>query len=142
MISSDVKLKIFAPEKPFIGDSDLNNNSIVAKLIYNEFSMLLTGDAEKESEERMLKNYKAELKSSILKAGHHGSNTSSSLPFLKTVAPEAAIISLGANNDYHHPHPSILKRYGEAKIKVYRTDTDGTVTVSSDGKTYTITKEK
>lgn len=142
VISSDVKLKIFAPEKPFIGDSDLNNNSIVAKLIYNEFSMLLTGDAEKESEERMLKNYKAELKSSILKAGHHGSNTSSSLPFLKTVAPEAAIISLGANNDYHHPHPSILKRYGEAKIKVYRTDTDGTVTVSSDGKTYTITKEK
>ena len=142
VISSDVKLKIFAPEKLLIGDSDLNNNSIVAKLMYNEFSMLLTGDAEKESEERMLKNYKAELKSSILKAGHHGSNTSSSLPFLKTVAPEAAIISLGANNDYHHPHPSILKRYGEAKIKVYRTDTDGTVTVSSDGKTYTITKEK
>ncbi len=142
VISSDVKLKIFAPEKPFIGDSDLNNNSIVAKLIYNEFSMLLTGDAEKESEERMLKTYKAELKSSILKAGHHGSNTSSSLPFLKAVAPEAAIISLGANNDYHHPHPSILKRYGEAKIKVYRTDTDGTVTVNSDGKTYTITKEK
>lgn len=142
VISSDVKLKIFAPEKPLIGDSDLNNNSIVAKLMYNEFSMLLTGDAEKESEERMLKTYKAELKSSILKAGHHGSNTSSSLPFLKAVAPEAAIISLGANNDYHHPHPSILKRYGEAKIKVYRTDTDGTVTVSSDGKTYTITKEK
>lgn len=142
VIANDVKLKIFAPEKPYIGDSDLNNNSIVAKLIYNDFSMLLTGDAEKESEERMLKTYKAELKSSILKAGHHGSNTSSSLPFLKAVAPEAAIISLGANNDYHHPHPSTLKKYGEAKMKVYRTDTDGTVTVSSDGKAYTITKEK
>lgn len=142
VIANDVKLKIFAPGKPYIGDSDLNNNSIVAKLIYNDFSMLLTGDAEKESEERMLKTYKAELKSSILKAGHHGSNTSSSLPFLKAVAPEAAIISLGANNDYHHPHPSTLKKYGEAKMKVYRTDTDGTVTVSSDGKAYTITKEK
>lgn len=142
VIANDIKLKILAPEKPFIKDSELNNNSIVAKLIYHDFSMLLTGDAEKESEERMLKKYKTELKSTILKAGHHGSNTSSSVSFLKAVAPEAAIISLGANNDYHHPHPSTLKKYGEAKAKVYRTDTDGTVTINSDGKTYTITKEK
>ncbi len=142
VIANDVKLKFFAPDKPFITTSDLNNNSIVVKVIYNEFSMLLTGDAEKESEERMVKTYKTELKSNILKAGHHGSNTSSSPSFLKAVAPEAAIISLGANNDYHHPHPSTLKKYVEAKMKVYRTDTDGTVTVSSDGKNYTITKEK
>jgi competence protein ComEC len=142
VIANDIKLKILAPEKPFIKDSELNNNSIVAKLIYHDFSMLLTGDAEKESEERMLKNYKTELKSTILKAGHHGSNTSSSVSFLKAVAPDAAIISLGANNDYHHPHPSTLKKYGEAKAKIYRTDTDGTVTIDSDGKNYTIAKEK
>jgi len=141
-IANDIKLKFFAPEKPFITESELNNNSIVAKLIYRNFSMLLTGDAEKESEERMVKTYRTELKSSVLKVGHHGSNTSSSVAFLKAVAPEAAIISLGANNDYHHPHPATLKRYEEAKVKVYRTDINGTVTINSDGKTYTITKEK
>ncbi|SFL97188.1 ComEC/Rec2 family competence protein [Pelosinus propionicus] len=142
VITNDIKLKILAPEQPFIRDSELNNNSIVAKLMYRDFSMLLTGDAEKESEERMLKKYKKELKSTILKSGHHGSNTSSSPSFLKAVSPEAAIISLGANNDYHHPHPSTLKKYNEAKMKIYRTDTDGTVTINSDGAAYTITKEK
>lgn len=141
-IANDIKLKIFAPEKPFITESELNNNSVVAKLIYHNFSMLLPGDAEKESEERMLKTYGSELKSNVLKAGHHGSNTSSSIAFLKAVAPEASIISVGANNDYHHPHPSTMKKYADAKLKVYRTDMDGTVTITSDGKTYTITKEK
>lgn len=142
-ISDEIKFKVLAPEKPFITEgSELNNNSVVAKLIYRNFSMLLTGDAEKESEERMLKTYKAELKSSLLKVGHHGSNTSSSAAFLKAVAPEAAFISLGANNDYHHPHPSTLKRYEEAQVKVYRTDISGTVTIASDGKAYTITKER
>lgn len=142
VIADDIKLKVFAPEKPFITESELNNNSIVTKLVYNNFSMLLTGDAEKESENRMVKTYGNELKSTILKVGHHGSNTSSSIEFLKIVAPEAAIISLGANNDYHHPHPSTMKKLTEAKMKVYRTDTDGTVTVNSDGKNYTITKEQ
>jgi len=104
--------------------------------------MLLTGDAEKDSEARMLKTYAGELKSNVLKVGHHGSNTSSSPGFLKSVAPEAAIISVGANNDYHHPHPSTLKKYEQAKLKVYRTDLDGTITVTSDGNTYNITKEK
>lgn len=142
VIANDLKIKIYAPEKPFITESEINNNSVVAKLIYHNFSMLLPGDAEKESEERMLKTYGSELKSNILKAGHHGSNTSSSMAFLKAVAPEAAIISVGANNDYHHPHPSTMKKYAEAKLKVYRTDTDGTITITSDGKTYNIKKEK
>jgi competence protein ComEC len=141
-ITDEIKLKVFAPEKPFITESDLNNNSVVTKLMYRNFSMLLTGDAEKESEARMLKAYRTELKSNVLKVGHHGSNTSSSVDFLKAVAPEVAVISLGANNDYHHPHPTTLKRYEEAKVKVYRTDTNGTVTINSDGKTYTVTKEK
>jgi competence protein ComEC len=141
-ITDEIKLKVFAPEKPFITESELNNNSVVTKLMYRNFSMLLTGDAEKESEARMLKAYRTELKSNVLKVGHHGSNTSSSVDFLKAVAPEVAVISLGANNDYHHPHPTTLKRYEEAKVKVYRTDTNGTVTINSDGKTYTVTKEK
>lgn len=140
-IAKDIKLKIFAPTKPFLTESAINNSSIVAKLMYNQFSMLLTGDAEKDSEARMVKTYGAELNSNILKAGHHGSNTSSSPAFLKAVKPEVAVISVGVNNDYHHPHPSTLKKYTDAKLKVYRTDIEGTITITSDGKTYKIVKE-
>lgn len=139
-------LKILAPEKPFFmednGKLDLNNNSIVAKLEYGTFAMLLTGDAEKDSENRMLSKYGNQLKSAVLKVGHHGSNTSSSPEFLRIVEPETAIISVGANNDYHHPHPSTLKKYADRKVKLYRTDTNGIVTITSDGKSYHVSKEK
>jgi len=143
-LGNEINLKVLAPEAPFIGGSepDLNNNSIVAKLVYRNFSLLLTGDAENEAEERMLKKDASALKSTLLKSGHHGSRTSSSIAFLQAVTPEAAFISVGANNDYHHPHPSTLKKYNDKKIDVYRTDTDGTLTVVSDGKAYTITKER
>jgi len=135
-------LKVLAPQKPFITQSELNNNSIVLKLTYGKFSMMLTGDAEKEAEDKLIKDYAGELKSSVLKSGHHGSNTSSTTAFLKAVAPEAIIISVGANNDYHHPHPSTMKKYAELKAKVYQTDRDGTLTITSDGQTYNINKEK
>ncbi|TCL39190.1 competence protein ComEC [Anaerospora hongkongensis] len=145
-IGGGAKLKVFAPQKPFFtednGQLDLNNNSIVAKLMYGSFSMMFTGDAEKNSELQLVKNSGSELKSSILKVGHHGSNTSSSPEFLKAVGAEAAIISLGEGNDYHHPHPVTLKKLEKQKYKIYRTDLNGTVTVTSDGKTYTIGKEK
>lgn len=143
-LDNGVSLKTLAPEKEFIkgSDSDVNNSSIVLKLSYGDFSMLLTGDAEAESEQLMLKRYKTDLKSQVLKSPHHGSRTSSSAAFLKAVAPETVVISVGANNDYHHPHPSIMKRYQAAKMKIFRTDLDGTVTIRSDGKTYTIMKEK
>jgi len=142
IITNEIKMKILAPDKSLLTDQEINNSSIVAKLSYNKFSMLLTGDAEKESESMMLRTYSAELKSNILKAGHHGSNTSSSPKFLKAAAPEAVIISVAANNDYHHPHPSTLKQYEQAKLKVYRTDLNGSVIIISDGNTYHITKEK
>lgn len=143
-LGNETILKVLAPEKPFFKgtDSDLNNNSIVVKLIYRDFSMMLTGDAEQEAEARLLANDAAGLKSTVLKSGHHGSKTSSSAPFLQAVSPEAALISAGLNNEYHHPHPSVLKKYSGQKIKVYRTDLDGTLTVITDGKTYTITKER
>ena len=143
-LDNGIYLKVLAPEKEFItgSGSDINNSSIVLKLVYGDFSMLLTGDAEVESEQLMLKQYKAELKSRVLKSPHHGSRTSSSPAFLKAVAPEAVVISLGANNDYHYPHPSVMKRYQAAKMNIFRTDLHGTVTITSDGKTYTIKKEK
>lgn len=137
------KLTVFnPPTPPFPADAGLNNNSIVVRLTYGRFAMLLTGDAEQEAEAAMVEKYAAALPSQVLKSGHHGSRTSSSAAFLKAVNPETAVISVGAGNEYHHPHPSLLKRYADRKIKVYRTDTDGTVTITSDGKTYSVAKEK
>lgn len=136
-------LKVLNPSsQPAGGEAELNNRSIVTRLVYGRFAMLLASDAEHEAETAMVGRYGAELRSQVLKSGHHGSRTSSSAAFLKAVNPEVAIISVGAGNDYHHPHPSLLKRYGDQKLKVYRTDTDGTVTVTSDGNTYKVTKEK
>ena len=141
-LGGNVRLKVLAPDKSLLEDKEINNSSIVVKLIDGDFAMLLTGDAEKESEELMLKNYKNDLKANVLKAGHHGSSSSSSEAFLKAVGAGDVVISLAANNDYHHPHPSTLKKYAAAKMNVYQTDKNGTVTITSDGKTYKITKER
>lgn len=143
-IGDGVNLAVLNPFKPPITGtkSDLNINSIVTRLTYGNFSMLLAADAETEAEEKMVEKYGNKLKSTILKSPHHGSNTSSSPEYLKKIAPEVVIISVGANNDYHHPHPSVLKRYQTNKYKIYRTDENGTVTILSDGKNYNIIKEK
>lgn len=143
-IGSGVLLRVLAPGKPLVTgtDSDLNNNSIVLRLTFGKFSMLFSGDAEQAEEAQILKKYSREMKSAVLKSGHHGSRTSSSLPFLEAVAPEDAVISAGMNNDYHHPHPSTLKKYEKQKITVFRTDLHGSVTIASNGENYTISKEK
>lgn len=137
-------LKVLAPQTPYIkgSSSDLNNNSVVLQLQYGTFTMLLTGDAEQPTEKQLIDKYGKQLASSVLKSGHHGSNTASSAEFLKAVNPQNVVISVGANNDYHHPHPSTMKKYQSMNIKVYRTDKDGTVTITSDGQKYEIVKGK
>lgn len=125
------------------GKINLNLNSVVGRLVYGEFSMLFTGDAEAVSESGIMSRHSAkDLKSTLLKAGHHGSKTSSSTKFLKAVQPEAALISCGQGNDYHHPHPSIRSRYAKAKIDFYRTDVNGAITVTTDGHTYKLKTER
>ncbi len=143
-LGAGILLKVLAPGKPLLTgtDSDLNNNSIVLRLTFGKFSMLFAGDAEQPEEEQILRKYSREIKSTVLKSGHHGSRTSSSQPFLDAVAPEAAVICAGMNNDYHHPHPSTLKKYEKQKIAVFRTDLNGTVTIASNGETYSVNKEK
>ena len=143
-LGQGITLKFFGPVKPFITgtNSDANNNSIVGKLIFNDFSLMLTGDAEQQEEAAIFEKHSNELRSSILKSGHHGSNTASSMPFLQAVSPEAAIISCGIDNPYHHPHPSTIKKYELLKLKVFITAQSGTITVTSDGKTYSINKER
>jgi len=143
-----VKFKVYAPEKAVVekgskttDDHDPNNESVVGRLIFGDFSMMFTGDAEKAEEMPMVSSYGKELKSTVLKSGHHGSKTSSSKEFLRKVAPEAALISCGTGNDYGHPHEPTMKKYRAMKLKIYETDKNGTITVKTDGKNYTIEPE-
>ena len=85
---------------------------------------------------------KGTFKSDVLKVGHHGSRTSTSPEFLKAVAPKEAFISCGQGNDYGHPHKVTVDKLNKAKIHIYRTDRDGTVTLTTTGKEYTIQKER
>lgn len=134
-----VSFQVLSPTAELLQASkDLNGNSIVGRLAYGAFSMLFTGDSEAETEKGILQRYGSQLKSTVLKSPHHGSKTSSSTRYLKAVAPEAVLISLGAGNDYGHPHKVTLKRYEKQGCKVYRTDQSGTITVETDGKTYQI----
>jgi len=118
-----------------------NNTGIVLRVLHGETSFLFTGDAERESEERILDSgYDA--RSTVLKVGHHGSGTSTGYRFLYEVQPKYAVISVGAGNDYGHPHDSVTSRLRDADIKVYRTDRNGDIICTSDGKTVTFTTEK
>jgi competence protein ComEC len=115
--------------------SNINNYSVVIKLTYGETSFLLTGDAEKESETEILAKFSANfLKCDVLKVGHHGSDTATTLAFLKAVAPKLAAISCGAGNSYGHPHGITLSRLSNEGVTVYRTDEHGTIVFISDGK--------
>ncbi|WBW97444.1 MBL fold metallo-hydrolase [Oceanirhabdus sp. W0125-5] len=111
---------------------DMNDYSIVIRFEYKQRSFLFTGDAEAHSEEEII-HTGLELRSDVLKAGHHGSSSSSSIEFLKKVKPKYAIISCGKDNDYGHPHKEIIERFNKQGIKMLRTDELGTIVCLSDG---------
>ena len=111
-------------------DDELNDTSIVLKLIYKDISMLFMGDASTKVEEKILLQ---DLKSDVLKVGHHGSIYSTSEDFIKEVEPKISIIEVGKNNNYGHPRYEVIERLKNIGSKVFRTDEDGTIKVSSDG---------
>ena len=110
---------------------NLNNSSLILKVVYGNFSLLLTGDAEKEAEKQLLSD-KKDVSADVLKVGHHGSETSTSGDFLKAVSPKCAVISCGKNNDYGHPHEKTLKKLEKQGTEVYRTDISGTISLFAD----------
>ena len=112
--------------------SDTNNTSIVLKITYGSTAFLFTGDAEREVEQAIL-NRGADLSATVLKVGHHGSDTSTTYPFLREIMPEYAIISVGEGNSYGHPTDNNLSRLRDADVTVYRTDLNGDIFVTSDG---------
>lgn len=123
------------------GGSDTNDTSIILKVIYGETSFLFTGDAEYNAEQAVL-NRGADLSANVLKVGHHGSDTSTGYQFLREIMPEYAIISCGKGNSYGHPTDTVLSRLRDADVKVYRTDLNGDITVTSDGKTVSVSTNK
>jgi len=131
VLGKDAKIMVLNPFENIAGEkvSKANNTSIVAKLIYGEHSILLTGDIEKQIEEKLVLAG-LDIDSDYLKVPHHGSKTSSSDEFLDKVSPLAAFISLGAKNPYGHPHQEVLDRLEKRNIKYYRTDKLGTVLLS------------
>jgi len=134
-------LTVLGPWEPFFtkehmrtGGNEPNANSIVMRLDYGSFSMLLTGDAEEQTEHKLLTK-ELNLEARVLKVGHHGSKYASAGDFLQRVKPEFAIISCGAWNRYGHPSQAVLDRLRAANtnVKLYRTDLHGEITITTRG---------
>ena len=128
----DIKLHFLGPIKDY--GENLNLWSIVFRLDYKNKSFLFTGDMEREAEMDLMDTYnKNNLSANVLKVGHQGSNASTTQQFIDYVGPEVALISLGSNNPYNHPHKEVITRLEESDVLIYRTDLQQTVVIFSDG---------
>ena len=116
---------------------NLNNNSAIVKIVYGDTSFLFMGDAETMVEAKL-----EDVKADVIKVGHHGSDSSSSDDFVTQVKPQYAVISVGANNQYNHPSSETIKKYEDIGATVYRTDQNGNIIISSDGKNLEVTLAK
>ena len=131
-IEKNSSLEILWPsETENISENSINNNSLVCKFVYKNFSMLLTGDIESIAEEKLLGKYKNtnRLNANILKIAHHGSKTSSIQEFLDEVNPKIALIGVGRKNKFGHPNQEVLERLKEKGIQIYRTDQNGEIQI-------------
>ena len=126
---------------PIYSSSDTNNNSIVVKITYGSKSFLFMGDAENEEESTIL-YARNDLTCDVLKVGHHGSSSSTSSALLKKVNPDYAVISVGKNNSYGHPTKETLNKLTQADITIYRTDLNGDIICTSDGRNISFITEK
>lgn len=126
------EIQVLSPAANANYGEDVNNNSIAVKVTYGSTSFLFTGDCEEEAEADML-NGGFDLQADVMKAGHHGSDTSNSREFLEAVNPKVCVISCGEGNDYGHPRAEVLNNLRDLEIEVYRTDEQGTIVAVSDG---------
>ena len=136
LVIDGVRLHVLAPDSAWIvGLKDPNAGSVVVRAEYGRVRMLMMGDAEKGEEERLIEGFGAELRADVLKVGHHGSNTSSTSPFLALVRPRVALISVGAGNMYGHPSASVLRALTMVGAAVLRTDLEGSIVCRTNGRT-------
>ena len=129
---------VLGPVKSY---AETNDTSIVLRVSYGETDFLFTGDMETTAENDMLDYWGGRIswKADVLKVGHHGSNTSTGYRFLNEVAPDYAVISVGKDNSYGHPHEEPLSRLNQAGVTIFRTDELGTVIARSDGAAVSLT---
>ncbi|HHY21970.1 MAG TPA: MBL fold metallo-hydrolase [Bacilli bacterium] len=121
-------------------NGDFHDGCISIRARFGETEILFTGDAEKETEEKMIERGH-DLRADVFQLGHHGSSTSNSREFLEAIDPDVAIYSAGRNNDYGHPHREVVQLLDELEITTYGTDINGTIVLTSNGKTYEIRTE-
>ncbi|MFW5787903.1 MAG: DNA internalization-related competence protein ComEC/Rec2 [Halanaerobiales bacterium] len=133
--AGEVLFEVLHPDKD--NSLDQNNNSLVLKIIYDRISFLFTGDLEKEGEKELLQE-EPDLKSQVLKVGHHGAGSSSSHEFLQAVAPREAVISVGENNFFGHPDSKVLDKIKNYGINTWRTDRQGAIIIKTRGQNYRI----
>lgn len=134
----NAEVTVLGPVKSY---ADPNNTSIVVKVEFGDTSFLFTGDMEKDAETDML-DYGMDVSADVLKVGHHGSSTSTGYRFLYEVDPEYAVISVGTDNTYGHPHRETIAILGDAGVPMLRTDELGTILAVTDGSEITFTWEK
>ena len=145
-IEKNLYIDILWPnEKEMIANNWINNNSLILKLTYKSFSIMFTGDIEEVAEKGIVEQYSDninKLQATILKIAHHGSKTSTTDDFLKTVSPKIALIGVGKNNKFGHPNEQVIERLKANKVKIYRTDEDGetNIVVNRNGEIVNIQK--
>lgn len=132
-LDPSMRIFIYGPSKSPTG-SDPNEHSLILELHYGSTEFLFMGDAGAEQEARLLKNYGNLLNTNFLKVGHHGSKTSSSIPFLKVTTPDHAVVSLAKSNKFRHPHREALARLYTTKSDIHFTSLEGALMFTSDGK--------
>ncbi|SFC70538.1 competence protein ComEC [Halobiforma haloterrestris] len=123
-------------------EADLHSNSVALRLEFGEFTYLTTGDVGADAERRMVDEHGSTLGSDAYQAGHHGSSTSSTDPFLERVGPEVAIVSSGYDSQYGHPHDEVLAAYADRGIETYWTAVHGDVVLTTDGTDYEVEPER
>jgi len=133
-----VDVEVLGPPDPYLEDEARNENSIVLKLTHGQTSFLLTGDAEDDQEAQLVDQYGDQFQATVLKAGHHGSASSTSGQLLDAVDPETVIISSAYDSQYGHPDPAVLERLADRSIPAYWTGTHGDIVLVSNGEAVSV----
>ena len=134
----EASVDVLGPPRPYLANEDRNENSVVLKLTYGQTSVLLPGDAESAQEADLVDRYGSELQSTVLRAAHHGSQSSSTEAFLDAVNPQAVVITSAYDSQYGHPDGVVLERLAERGLPTYWTATHGTTVLTSNGTAVTI----
>lgn len=139
---ADATVRVLAPPEPYLAREQRNENSVVLYVTFGRTSFLLTGDAEESGEAYLVEQYGSELRATVLKAGHHGSRTSTSDALLDASRPDVVVVSSAYDSRFGHPHAETLDRLADRSVRTYWTGTHGDVVVVTDGEVLTVSTQR